>query len=711
MKSRAGWVLLAVVLLTAAGGAARAPDGLRLGMPGAIATAAVLLAAGLLWRVRPRAGDLWLGLAVVPALWLVVPRSAAAGALSGPPLFAAALAGLFAAGLDPERVRRFFVPVILVVYLVVAVRVQKQVGPQGDEPHYLMVADSLLRDGDLSLESDYRAGRYRAFFAGPLEPHFRVRGRHGEVYSLHALGLSLLVLPAYAAFGYRGVSCFMALLAVLTAVAVRRLLRRVLGDEPGVERAAWIVALSPPLIHYSGLVFTEVPAALIAAWVLAEGLEAGETSGPRAALRGAALAFLPWLNVRYAILAAVLGIYWLCARPRARAAAAFAAPAVASLAALGLYHYVLYGFFDPRRVYGREPELALATLGDGLPGLLLDQEFGLFVYAPVLVLAVPGLITLVRRRRGVGLAAAALVIAAAAVAGSWPMWRGGFNPPARFLVPVLPALALGAAAWLGDRRWAGAAMLAGWSVFAGLAGGWDPRLVHRDRDGTAPLFRERSGATEWTRLLPGYVLGEPDRQRLAILWAVVLAAAAIRGRRAIDARSLAVALSVLAAAAEVASRISDGRSGGREAARVIGRPSIDWPGGRRGRLPARWTTDDLQWGPVYEPRRHSGTALLAERLPLGPGAYTLAVEGEALGGGHAEPPSLRVTGPTGTLIQRNICAESAGRVTCGLTTGDGVPDVSLGFECGSTLRISHIELAEVPSTFPGSVGLILSEGR
>ena len=26
------------------------------------------------------------------------------------------------------------------------------------------------------------------------------------------------------------------------------------------------------------------------------------------------------------------------------------------------------------------------------------------------------------------------------IAGSWPMWRGGFNPPGRFLVPIVPLL-------------------------------------------------------------------------------------------------------------------------------------------------------------------------------------------------------------------------------------------------------------------------------
>ena len=50
-------------------------------------------------------------------------------------------------------------------------------------------------------------------------------------------------------------------------------------------------------------------------------------------------------------------------------------PVLRSAAAIALYHQLLYGFVDPRRVYGRRPELALDTLREGLPGLLLDQEF------------------------------------------------------------------------------------------------------------------------------------------------------------------------------------------------------------------------------------------------------------------------------------------------------------------------------------------------
>ena len=66
----------------------------------------------------------------------------------------------------------------------------------GDEPHYLVIAQSLLKDGDLKIENNHRRGDYRAFFGGELRPDYLQRGRNGEIYSIHAPGLPVLVAPA-----------------------------------------------------------------------------------------------------------------------------------------------------------------------------------------------------------------------------------------------------------------------------------------------------------------------------------------------------------------------------------------------------------------------------------------------------------------------------------------------------------------------------------
>jgi hypothetical protein len=516
-----------------------------------------------------------------------------------------------------------------------------------------MVAESLIRDGDLAVEKDYAEGRYRAFLPGHLEPHYFVRGKHGEILSVHAIGLSVLVLPAYALGGYAGASFFMALLAAWLAFEIRELIRAVTDDETA-SLGGWVVAFCPPIVHYAGLVFSEIPAALIVAVVLRRGLTVSRLSGTQVVGLSAALSLLPWFNVRYAVISVLLAAFLFSARPiSAGRVLRIAAPLLLSALAVVLYHWHLYGFFDPRRVYGRLRPFSWSHLEDGVPGLLLDQEFGLFVYAPVFVLALPGLALLVRHHRRLGLTALAVVGVVYATAASWHMWRGGFNPPARFLVPIVPVLAVAAAQRLRPGLGSAAALLCGWSLWTGLVGAAEPMLSHRDRQGGAPLFREWSGALEWTRLLPAYVLAEPDRNRLALVWgAVLLAAAAVPARRA-SARGFLVSSLVLLVGAGSAARLArKGGTAGRDAVRVVGRPAVLQPGWNlSGASVARWSAHDLDWGPFYEPHRTPLGATIGERLRLPPGRYRLEVEAELLGGPapwvevRVHPPRPRETAP------------------------------------------------------------------
>ena len=48
--------------------------------------------------------------------------------------------------------------------------------PGGDEPHYLVIAQSLWRDGDLKIENNHTRGDYREYFEGDLRPHYLRRG-------------------------------------------------------------------------------------------------------------------------------------------------------------------------------------------------------------------------------------------------------------------------------------------------------------------------------------------------------------------------------------------------------------------------------------------------------------------------------------------------------------------------------------------------------
>ena len=60
----------------------------------------------------------------------------------------------------------------LVLYLVLRPVVRGGRGPGADEPHYLVITQSLLRDHDLAIENNHARGDYREYFGGRPAPGF-----------------------------------------------------------------------------------------------------------------------------------------------------------------------------------------------------------------------------------------------------------------------------------------------------------------------------------------------------------------------------------------------------------------------------------------------------------------------------------------------------------------------------------------------------------
>jgi hypothetical protein len=217
------------------------------------------------------------------------------------------------------------------------------------------------------------------------------------------------------------------------------------------------------------------------------------------------------------------------------------------------------------------------------------------------------------------------------------MWRGGFNPPARFLVPLIPVFAAGLALVLQRGLFASTALLAGWGLWCGLAGALNIETIHRDRDGVAPFFRSQAGAREWTAALPSFVLAEDRPTRgLAVPWAILLllpVVGAIRAERGASrsstSRQVVVAVAAFLTAAVVADQASPrARSPERDATRRMGEPSILVPALRYELEPvAVWSIDLL-----YEPHRHPEGQRFARQVRLSPGRYELTLQCE-------EPPA------------------------------------------------------------------------
>ncbi len=332
--------------------------------------------------------------------------------------------------------------------------------PNGDEPHYLVMAQSLWRDGDLRIENNHDRGDYREYFGRDLEPHFLTRGSDGEIYSIHPVGMPVLMAPIYAAGGYRGVVFAFVLIAALAAGVMWHTVTQ-LANSAGASTFAWaaIVATAPFLFN-TFAVYPEIPAALAVA-VAFHLIATSTASQPGRWLGvGVAAAALPWLSTKYAPMSAALVAIALArlAFPGAQvqgargARGAGAAPAAAVVipygASLLVWFYFFYAFWGsplPQTVYGNLVQTDLKNLFFGAPGLLFDQEYGLLAYAPVYILAATGLWVMWRDSPTSRRLAIEVVIVFAALlgtVGAFRIWWGGSASPGRPLTSGLLLLAL-----------------------------------------------------------------------------------------------------------------------------------------------------------------------------------------------------------------------------------------------------------------------------
>jgi hypothetical protein len=78
-----------------------------------------------------------------------------------------------------------------------AILVTKGIHFSGDEPHYLLISHSLLKDGDFNLFNNYASKDYAKIMPSQVQisPHI-APGTKGQ-YSFHSPGLSILMLPFY----------------------------------------------------------------------------------------------------------------------------------------------------------------------------------------------------------------------------------------------------------------------------------------------------------------------------------------------------------------------------------------------------------------------------------------------------------------------------------------------------------------------------------
>jgi hypothetical protein len=419
----------------------------------------------------------------------------------------------------------------------------------GDEPHYLIVSESLLSDGDIDVSNNYASGDAARFGHPGLGAGTHVSAsRAGRMVPVHDIGLPVVLLPVYAAAtrlaafvppevcdrvhsnpGLIAYSLIGLFLIGMVALAARVLETALSGLVSPVAAKTAVLALflAPPVLTTGFLVYPEVPALLAttaAIWLAYRRSEEIRRGLALAIVFG--LGLLPWFHRKYFLLSAGLlfVIAWrhrstlsaLDAKGLASLLASYLAPCLALLA---WTHSVWGNWHGPLVQPGQLPFSPYA-FREGSLGILLDRDCGLLTWSP-LYLLFPAAVW-VSRAKDFPLLVPALLLFVSSTAHH--QWWAGWSPGARFLVPIAALAAVPIARLIGLRRarWPVSILLLAQVLLAAYAwqhprAPWPRPVMHNEALLTVPVVGRFFGAT-----LPVWRLQDSGVGPLVLGWGMLV---------------------------------------------------------------------------------------------------------------------------------------------------------------------------------------------
>ena len=373
--------------------------------------------------------------------------------------------------------------------------------PTGDEPYYLLMAESVIKGKGLNLESLYAdAGTYAKIYPGELDSSFRVHnapGKDGGIYTIHPPAVAFLILPFYFLLGRFGAQLAINACAALLGALFFKTAARISGKSREAYLLTIVFFISAPLFVNSSLILTELPAALLILYCCGELMK--EKRNPF--LYFLSLSLLPWLHMKLAIAsiagaAAYIGVkISRREKPQISELRGIAA-AVISAGVFAAFYYFIFGSKAGSLYNNQDFKFVLdpAYSIKAFFAMLFDRNFGLFTYAPVYIFALWGIIETAIKKEYRLLLPLLVVVPYAAVYLFWNDWTGSMTP-SRQLVPVLPVIALYSMILFREksRLFAAAAVFsvaAGWLLAAAplLRYGSSREKIFRVIEAKAPAF-------------------------------------------------------------------------------------------------------------------------------------------------------------------------------------------------------------------------------
>lgn len=333
----------------------------------------------------------------------------------------------------------------LLIITAVTMRLYIRQPTSGDEPHYLLIADSLIRDGDFDLYNDYTQQRYLNFYPGHIpDPHisFGLRERVAPWYPSHGVGLAALIVLPLAIAGKVGAVLTMIAVAVLVVALAFAFSQKVAANKRTALMAAASLFLSPFFLGLNGYIFPDLLISLLLLVSLVLVFTHPKSSFKYLGL-GLIVAASWWIHFKTMLFFGPLSLFilyqiWRESPHKLNSALCFFIPTAISFIAHEIVIYQWYGTLFPWQIYGKSLALFKVNPGISLAGMLLDAGKGLLSNNPLLLLIFPGLIFWARKHRASLLLVLSCSLPALVIQSTFPDWGAGYAPPGRYIMEIVP---------------------------------------------------------------------------------------------------------------------------------------------------------------------------------------------------------------------------------------------------------------------------------
>ncbi len=349
----------------------------------------------------------------------------------------------------------------------------------GDEPHYLLMINSLLEDGDLDLYNNYKAvhgGSAQAGqrFAGtPLDhqTYWYVNGKRifwGDVYKLdkwgrddrgvsfpvlkdtvlgrivsdrpeycaHPPGLALvcaaLLWPLKNVPLREPAALFLSAVVTILAMLLFRLLAGKLADDPSAANMATVVTfLGTAVWHYGRTLYCEP-------WLVfcCVGAYALIIAKGKALLPGLLFAIAILLKSACIVIAAPIVVFF-AVKKKWKPFVLFCVPCISSVVAIGVMNFRMNGSFFSFGI-----PFSFGNPLEGAAGLWFSPNIGLLSICPSVLGAILVWPVFLRKQRTWATLLLLSFLLYFTVIALWTYWSGGEGFGPRLIIPVVPLLML-----------------------------------------------------------------------------------------------------------------------------------------------------------------------------------------------------------------------------------------------------------------------------